>query len=124
MKFNTSSLYQESSFHTKYGYCKKHHAISLLLSNHPNLIDFLYICDRSSLRSAPSKLIRKSRLFSIQNQVLIKISLDLITNRSRITLKDLYFIDTYDRCSLFFALDFLGGLKEQKCNCKICQRYK
>jgi uncharacterized protein YgfB (UPF0149 family) len=53
------------------------HAISLLLSNDPWLIDFLLSQDRSTLNDSTEALAQLSKGFSRGQQVLVQVALDI-----------------------------------------------
>jgi hypothetical protein len=52
-------------------------AIEILLSNHPQLLDFLFKKKEALLSSSPQSIKRKSRCFSSGEQILIQIALDI-----------------------------------------------
>lgn len=64
-------------------------AISLLLSNDPWLLDFIFKADRSGLMADPKALIEASCSFSGGQQLLIQIALHIWTDDGGLSLWDI-----------------------------------
>ena len=55
----------------------RHEAISLLLANDPQFLDFLFTANRKSLAASPADLLACMRGFSSGQQLLIRLALDI-----------------------------------------------
>ncbi|MCX6127490.1 MAG: hypothetical protein NTX25_00310 [Proteobacteria bacterium] len=66
----------------------RHRAISLLLANDLQLLEFLFSSDRPILNSAPKKLLDDAEGFSWGRQLLVRLALDIWSDAGGARLAD------------------------------------
>lgn len=87
--------------------CKKWHAISLLCANDSYLLDFLFTANRDELNCSPEDLLCLSGDMSSEQQLLIRIALNIWSGTGEVSLTDiLEKLDAYRFESFMLALEF------------------
>jgi hypothetical protein len=89
---------------------KQIEAISLVLSNHYKLLEFLFETDRPSLRSSPEQLLEWSEGFSSGEQTLIRVALDIWSSSGNARICELLkTLDQDNFDNVLSGLQYLGG---------------
>ena len=102
--------------------CNRKHAISLLLSNDPDLLDFLFTPDRSRLDwDNPHEAAFTASMMQRERFILVKIALDIWNCTGYSRLPEIYQHLGSERFEAFsLAMEQLWGLKG--CHCLGCSQ--
>jgi hypothetical protein len=102
--------------------CRRHRAISLLLANDPAVLEFLLDSRRSRLNASSGTLKREAALLSSDEELLVRIALDIWNGSGRTRLADTWrFLPDYRFESFLLALEFLGATAYSGCHCHVCK---
>ena len=76
----------------EFSVCNRHHAISLLLANDPNLLNFLFLpCRRELSFATPRRTLRVARRYLDDQQVLlVRLALGMWLESGRVSFFDAY----------------------------------
>jgi hypothetical protein len=89
---------------------KQIEAISIVLSNHYKLLEFLFEKERPNLRNSPEQLLEWSLGFSSGEQVLVRVALDIWSNSGSARVSDLLIsLDQSNFENVLLGLQYLGG---------------
>jgi hypothetical protein len=85
-------------------------AISLILSNHVKLLEFLFKQEKAELRYSPEKLIKLSGAFSSGEKVLVRVALDFWSGSGNARVWELMEkLDPRSFENVLLGLQYLGG---------------
>jgi len=85
-------------------------AVSIALSKHDDLMEFLFDPSRPQLRATPDQLVRESSGFSSGERLLIRIALDLWNASGEVKIGDLLkVLDQENFENVLVALQYLGA---------------
>jgi hypothetical protein len=100
--------------------CNRHHAISLLLANDPDLLDFLFTSDRSQLCwETPHDAAFSASMMQREQSLLVRIALDIWNETGFSRLPEVYQELSEHRFEGFLlAMEALGS--SRGCHCLSC----
>ena len=107
-------------------FCKRHHAISLLLANDPVLLSRFFIAGKRSVDVGKAAELRDSFALPAAKRTLIQLALAIWTETAIVVFSEVYLqLDEVRYESFLLALEFLGGAASRyRCSCRICDDYR
>lgn len=88
--------------------CLLGEAISLVLLNHPNILEFLFDPIRAKLRKSPDELLQLSKSFSSGERILVRVALDIWNGSGNATVwQILESLDDHNLANVLNGLSFL-----------------
>lgn len=103
-------------------FCHRHHAVSFLFANDPQLFEFMFDADHRHLCALPSALVRESWFLPLEERVLAVLALCIWTERGHWPVHEAYlYLSDYRYEGLQLALEYLGNVAPGLCACSYCR---
>lgn len=102
-------------------FCARHRAISLLLSNAPDLLEQLFNPERTCLDLREAEYLRDWGEQSRQRRLLIQLAICIWSGSATVELARIYEqLDLQEFERLYHSLRFLIAARRERCGCGLC----